>query len=284
MSDREWHIKGHLDAELIVTPALPPHFHINLSTRDTPDGESTIIELKMGSHPAPKITLYTAYACPWAHRSQVALAELGLEFETVHIDLTVPRTKEYLAINPRGLVPALSYNGEILTESGVISQFLVDAHPSHLEKTSREEGGALQRARYNFFIDTYISKINPHYFASMRGVTAEDREKAGAELVDVVLKEIEPLLQNAGPFFGGSERLTFVEVQTAGFVLRLLKFPNYEELLPKSILVGLEQKTPAFWKWANAISKEKSVTYVWNEKEIAEASLAKIKKTRAAAA
>jgi glutathione S-transferase len=203
---------GHLDAELIVTPALPPDFHINLSTRDTPDGESTIIELKMGSHPAPKITLYTSYACPWAHRSQIALAELGLEFETVHIDLKVPRSKEYLAINPRGLVPALSYNGEILTESGVISQFLVDAHPSYLEKTSREEGGALQRARYNFFIDTYFSKVNPHFYGSLRGVTEEDREKAGAELVDTIVKEIEPLIQNAGPFFGGSEKLTFVEV------------------------------------------------------------------------
>ncbi|KAM3077018.1 hypothetical protein ACMFMG_003515 [Clarireedia jacksonii] len=278
----EWHIKGHLDAELIVTPALPPDFHINLSTRDTPDRESTIIELKMGSHPAPKITLYTSYACPWAHRSQIALAELGLEFETVHIDLKVPRTKEYLAINPRGLVPALSYDGEILTESGVISQFLVDAHPSHLEKTSREEGGALQRARYNFFIDTYISKVNPHFFGSLRGATEEDREKIGAELVDTVVKEIEPLLQNAGPFFGGSERLTFVEVQTASFVLRLLAFPKYEGLLPKSILTGLEQKAPAFWKWANAISKEKSVTYVWNEKEIAESALVRFQKLRAA--
>lgn len=205
---------GSLDAELVVTPALPPDFHITLHTRDTPDGESTIIEVKMGSHPPPKIILYTSYACPWAHRSQIALAELRLEFETVLIDLTVPRTPEYLAINPRGLVPALSYNGEILTESGVISQFLVDAHPSHLEKTSREEGGALQRARYNFFIETYFSKVAPHVIKAGVGKTEEEREQGATRTIDAIVKEIEPSVQNAAPFFGGSERLTFVEVST----------------------------------------------------------------------
>lgn len=42
----------------------------------------------------PKIILYTSYACPWAHRAQIALAELKVPFETIHIDLTVPRTAE----------------------------------------------------------------------------------------------------------------------------------------------------------------------------------------------
>src|SRR6187402_1527415 len=101
----------------------------------------------MGSVSAPSITLYTNYGCPWAHRAQIALAELGLEFKTEIIDLTVPRTPEYLKINPRGLVPALDYNGTIITESGIVAQFLADAHPSHLLKTSNEEGGALQRAK-----------------------------------------------------------------------------------------------------------------------------------------
>ncbi|ESZ99095.1 hypothetical protein SBOR_0505 [Sclerotinia borealis F-4128] len=278
---KEWHIKGSLNAELVVTPALPPDFHISLHTYDTPDGKSTIVELKMGSHPAPKIILYTSYACPWAHRSQIALAELGLEFETVLIDLSIPRTPEYLAINPRGLVPALSYNGEILTESGVISQFLVDAHPSHLEKTSREEGGALQRAKYSFFIETYFSKVASHVVKAGIGKTSEEREQAATNAIDAIVKEIEPLLQNAAPFFGGSERLTFVEVQIGSFILRLLAFSKYDGLLPKSLLT-LEEKAPAFWKWANATSKEKSVTYIWDEPAIAKKQLERYEKVRAA--
>ncbi|KAK5195692.1 hypothetical protein LTR99_002217 [Exophiala xenobiotica] len=112
---------------------------------------------------APKITLYTAHHCPFAHRSQIVLRELGLEFETVLVDITIPRTPEYLAINPRGMVPALRYDDLVLTESGLISQFLVDSHPSHLLKSSSEPAGALQRFNIAYFVDTYFSKAQPHF-------------------------------------------------------------------------------------------------------------------------
>lgn len=79
----------------------------------------------MAASPTPKITLYTSYLCPWAHRAQIALKELGLPFETVHIDLSVPRTAEYLKINPRGLVPTIDYNGDIITE------YVIPIHVSH---------------------------------------------------------------------------------------------------------------------------------------------------------
>lgn len=59
----------------------------------------------MGSLPTPEIILYTNHGCPWAHRAHIALAELGLPFQEEIIDLSVPRTPEYLAVNPRGLVP-----------------------------------------------------------------------------------------------------------------------------------------------------------------------------------
>jgi glutathione S-transferase len=43
---------------------------------------------------------YTSRYCPWAHRVQIALAELGLEYEEVLIDLKKPREEWYLKINP----------------------------------------------------------------------------------------------------------------------------------------------------------------------------------------
>lgn len=160
---------------------------------------------------APKITLYTAHLCPWAHRSQIALRELGLEFETVIVDLTVPRTPEYLAINPRGLVPALDYNGKVFTESGLIAQFLVDTHPSHLVKTSSEPGGALQRFDIGFFVDTYFSKANAHFTTTIFS-SGEEQVAAAVKYTDAIIKDIEPLLSDAAPFFGGSSRLTLAEV------------------------------------------------------------------------
>jgi glutathione S-transferase len=66
-------------------------------------------------------------------------------------------------------------------------------------------------------------------------------------------------------------------VQTGSFILRVLAFPKYDGLLPKSILTNLETKAPNFWRWANAVVKEKSVIAIWDEKSIAEGTLARIK-------
>ncbi|KAL3421072.1 glutathione S-transferase domain-containing protein [Phlyctema vagabunda] len=223
----------------------------------------------------PKITLYTNHRCPWAHRAHIALAELKLDFETVIIDLSTPRTPEYLAINPRGLVPTIKYNDQIITESAIVAQFLADAHPSHLLKTSNEDGGALQRARIAFFVDTFFSKALANQFAIIKATSKEEKEELGAKLTEVLVKEIEPLLADAAPFFGGSSRLTLAEVQTGSFVLRLLSFPKYEGLFPANLLKEWEQKTPNFWKWANAVVKEESVNGIWDEKAVAEGTLAR---------
>jgi glutathione S-transferase len=61
-----------------------------------------------------------------------------------------------------------------------------------------------------------------------------------------------------------------------------LSFPKYD-LLPKSILTTLEDKAPAFWKWANAVVQEKSVNYIWDEKAMAEKMKERMAKLAAAA-
>jgi len=236
----------------------------------------------MGSAAPADIILYTNHGCPWAHRAHIALAELGIPFKEEIIDLSTPRTAEYLKVNPRGLVPSISYNGEIITESAIVSQFLVDKYPSHLLKRSDEEGGPLQRARINFFVDAYFSKVNLLYYPILKAQGAE-KEVEVQKLVDAVVKELEPLLQNASPFFGGSSKLTLAEVLTGSFIIRVLTIPKYEsELLPKSVLTSLESKAPAFWKWANAVIQEKSVNGIYDEQGVAQRTAQRIKKMVAA--
>jgi glutathione S-transferase len=43
----------------------------------------------------------------------------------------------------------------------------------------------------------------------------EEQAKMSQEFVDVVTKEIEPLLKDAKPFFGGSQKVTLAEVGTS---------------------------------------------------------------------
>ena len=223
----------------------------------------------------PSITLYTNHGCPWAHRVHIILSELQLPYKEEIIDLSIPRHPSYLSINHRGLVPSLVYDGEIITESAIVAQFLADAHPSHIVKTSSEPGGALQRARISFFVDAVINKANPHFHAGIRASNEWEREDAGRAFIAAVVKEVEPLLKDANPFFGGSSRLTLAEVQTGSFVLRYMSYSKYG-LQAKNLMSELEAETPNFYKWANAVVKERSVNYIWNEKEVVERTKARI--------
>jgi glutathione S-transferase len=112
----------------------------------------------------------------------------------------------------RGLVPTIDFNGEIIAESGIVSTFLADAYPSHVFPASGTPEAALTRARINFFVDTWFSKAGSHWFKILQQDSDEEKEKLGKEFVSIVGKEIEPLLKEAKPFFGGSNKVTLAEV------------------------------------------------------------------------
>lgn len=160
-----------------------------------------------------KITLYTAHHCPWAHRCQIALRELNLEFETVLVDILVPRTSEYLAINPNGMVPALKYENQILTESNFIAQFLVDSHPSHLLKSSAEIGGPKQRYEIGLFVSTFFSAVQSIFDRAVFSLAGQVKTGLVDDFINAVVEKIEPhLADTAAPYYGGSRHLTFAEV------------------------------------------------------------------------
>ncbi|KAL1604280.1 hypothetical protein SLS59_004075 [Nothophoma quercina] len=227
-----------------------------------------------------KITLYTNHRCPWAHRAHIVIKELGLQYEEVIIDLDKPREPWYLEVNPRGLVPAIKFNDQIITESGVVARFLADAYPSHLVPATGTVDAALTRARINFFVDTWFDKVGSYWFQILRA-DEDDKEELVKKFVETVRKEIEPLLKDADPFFGGSKKVTLAEALTAPFILRVYSFSK-NGLLPKSVLEGFEG-LPNFNKWAQAVIKEESVTYIWDEAVVLPATKKKIDSLKAAA-
>lgn len=109
----------------------------------------------------------------------------------------------------------MSYNGEIIIESGIVAQFIADAFPSHLSPPSGPAENALYRARLAVFVDAFTSKVLPPFFASLRAANDEERDTAAENIIAAIKKEVEPLLastEGKGPFFGGSEKLTLAEV------------------------------------------------------------------------
>jgi len=215
-----------------------------------------------------RITLYTYHGCPYAHRAHIALRELGLPFEEVIIDLDKPREPWYLQVNPRGLVPAMriaspKIGGEhILIESHIIVQFLADILPGSLSPPSSNPIGAIYRARLNYFIDTWNTKVGSFMFNMFRATTSQTKESLSREWVAAVKKEIEPLLEDAKPYYGGSSKMTLAEVMIAPFIMRIYALAD-SDVLPKSLLEGLNS-LPNFTKWADSIRQEPSVLSIWN--------------------
>ncbi|TKA82577.1 hypothetical protein B0A55_01216 [Friedmanniomyces simplex] len=225
---------------------------------------------------APKITLYTNHRCPYAQRAHITLDTLNLPYDEVLIDLDTPRPQWYLDdINPRGLVPAIKYSvpgvfdkEEIITESGIVVQFLCDSFPSPLLPGSKESPfSALKRARIAFFVDTWTSKIAPFQYQIMLAAPGEEKEGKTTEWLKVIEKEIEPLLADAAPFFGGSGELTLAEVMVAPFLLRWFALARDGEVVPRGFGEGLE-RLPGFERWARAVVGEEMVRRVWDEEGV----------------
>lgn len=71
-----------------------------------------------------------------AQKVRLVLAEKDVPWTSRHIDLKRGEhlTPEFLAINPRGLVPVLVHDGEVVVESTLICDYLDDVFPKPLLK------------------------------------------------------------------------------------------------------------------------------------------------------
>ena len=74
------------------------------------------------------ITLYDADRCPFCARTRIMLAEKGLEYETVTVDLD-DRPAWLREKNPLNKVPVLEEDALCLPESAVINEYLEERYP-----------------------------------------------------------------------------------------------------------------------------------------------------------
>jgi glutathione S-transferase len=195
--------------------------------------------------------------------------------------------------------PAL-HGEHILIESGIIVQFLADLFPARqLEPASGTPAGAMVRARLNFFVDTWNTKVGSFMFSLFKAHTPEERERFSRDWVAAVRREIEPLLADANPYFGGSRRLTLAEVcartqtldffygkilmgqkvNVAPFIMRIYALAA-AGILPASVSEGLS-KLPNFSRWAAAVQREPSVLSVWNADKFTERSQERLDRMKA---
>ncbi len=138
------------------------------------------------------ITLYDADRCPYCARVRITLAEKGIEYEPVMIDLD-DRPGWIYEKNPLGRVPVLEEDTFVLAESAVIDEYLDERYPDPPLWPADPADRALGRMLVFRF-----DEVSKPYYALRRG-----DEGARARL-DAALETLAKALQER-PFLSGHE-------------------------------------------------------------------------------
>jgi glutathione S-transferase len=110
------------------------------------------------------ITLYDAPRCPYCARARIVLAEKGIEYETVVVDLD-DRPDWIYEKNPLGKVPVLEEGDFLLPESAVIMEYLEERFPEPALLSADLE----ERARVRLRIERFDNALGDAYYAFRRG-------------------------------------------------------------------------------------------------------------------
>lgn len=97
----------------------------------------------------------------------------------------------------------------------------------------------------------------------MKAGSQEEKEEKCREWAAAIEKEIEPLLADAAPFFGGSKEITLAEAIVSPFLLRWYSLASDGEMIPKLLIKKLDA-LPNFSKWAAAVRQNESVLKIYD--------------------
>ena len=137
-------------------------------------------------------TLYTADRCPYAARARIVLAEKGIAYEAVEIDLG-DRPAWMFEKNATGRVPVYEEDeGLVLPESLVIMEYLDERYP----EPPLWPGDPAERALGRLWLERFDDRLGDAYYAVRRGEPQE--------VLDAKLVELERALE-AQPYLSGRE-------------------------------------------------------------------------------
>lgn len=156
-------------------------------------------------------------------RVWIALELKRLAYQYIEVDV-YRKPAALLAINPRGLVPALRHGSDWgCYESTVLMEYLEDLDRADDQSTSRPllPRDAKKRAHARLWTDHVNRHVVPNFYKYLQAQDAEAQVKFAGELKQHIAKLVEAA-DTQGPFFQGEE-MSFVDVQIAPWVVRLRK-------------------------------------------------------------
>jgi len=176
---------------------------------------------------------YMPGACSLA--SHIVAREAGLDVEPVKLDRATRQTadgRDYLALNPKGYVPALELDdGQILTEGPVVMQYLADQKPA---SNLAPPPATMERYRVQEMLGYINGEIHKAYSALFNPKTLPEVRQERIEYLQRRYVLIEQQLAGKQFLFGDkftiADAYLFVVTRWSGrFNIDLSAFPNLKD-------------------------------------------------------
>ena len=171
----------------------------------------------------------------------------GLSYQYIEID-PYKKPDQLLAINPRGLIPALKHGDWGCYESSVLMEYLEDLNAG---LPLLPQNDARCRAHCRLWADHINRKILPQFYGFLQAQETDNQVAHANELKSEIAKIIEAA-DPSGPFFLGPH-ISFVDVQFAPWILRFKRVLKPYRAWP-------EPEQGSRWAaWVNAIESNEGV-------------------------
>ncbi|KAL8749155.1 MAG: hypothetical protein Q9199_007858 [Rusavskia elegans] len=162
-----------------------------------------------------ELKLYGSCFCPFVQRVWISLQSKGLAYQYIEID-PYKKPESLLAINPRGLVPALKHGDWGCYESTVLMEYLEDISNSY---PLFPPGDAKLRAQCRLWADHINRHVVPAFYKYLQAQEISMQMENASKLQNEISKLID-VAHPSGPYFLGTE-MSYVDVQIAPWIVRM---------------------------------------------------------------
>lgn len=252
--------------------------HVDTTIESHPTGPAARLAAKHAAENALK--LYGGWFCPFVQRAWIVMCEKNISHQYIEIN-PYQKDPEFLALNPRGLVPTLAVpvgdDGKELRplyESLVICEYLDEAYTDEAANGQPLlPGDAYQRARCRLWIDHISSRVVPAFYKFLQHTpekeySIDETRKEFQGHIKAIAREMAP--HSEGPWFLGST-FSMVDVCLAPWAVRLWLIDYYKHGgvgIPEKGAGGDDEVVWQRWReWFAAISERQSVVDTLSEKE-----------------
>ncbi|KAH5337077.1 hypothetical protein HBI50_016600 [Parastagonospora nodorum] len=202
------------------------------------------------------LKLYGSAFCPFVQRVWISLEHKNIPYQYIEVD-PYRKPQSLLAVNPRGLVPALRHGPTWSThESTVIMEYLEDLHAGPPLLPADAQSRATQR----LWADHVNRNVIPCFYKLLQAQAEREQVEHAKELREQISKLVDAA-DAQGPFFAGAS-VSFVDVQIAPWVVRLRRVLGPYRGWPEA------DEGSRWGKWVRAIEEEESVKMTTSTDEL----------------